>query len=96
MVLGKKPKGAGRPQLPSSSISSSASSSLLNPATESSSTTRRRKKDLTQEEMAMLIGQLESGTAASQLRAELEKAKENTRKAESAFDAARAEFAGLL
>ena len=44
----------------------------------------------------MLIGQLESGTAASQLRAELEKAKENTRKAESAFDAARAEFAGLL
>ena len=96
VVLGKKPKGAGRPQLPSSSISSSASSSLLNPATESSSTTRRRKKDLTQEEMAMLIGQLESGTAASQLRAELEKAKENTRKAESAFDAARAEFAGLL
>jgi hypothetical protein len=70
---------------------------LLNPISEATATTRQRKKgDLTQEEIAMLVGHLEHGTAALRLRTELELANANTRKAASAFEAARAEFAGLL
>ena len=59
--------------------------------------TRRVKKgELTAQEMKLIVGNLQSGTSAQRLRAELEEAQNNMSESESAFKRAQEEFAMLF
>ena len=97
-VAQSKREKLSRPKIPQSTSSATTSSSaVLNPSRESSSsTTRKRKGELSNDEIKMLVESLKNGTTASRLRLELEEANANAQKSQSAFEAARSEFASLL